>query len=38
MTGLEGAAVGFWIPVVSRAVLKAVGAEQFNVVQANGMF
>jgi diadenosine tetraphosphate (Ap4A) HIT family hydrolase len=40
MTVSESMAVGFWLPVLSRAVMKAVGssAEEgcWNVIQANG--
>lgn len=39
MTALESAAIGFWVSVLSRAVMRAVGEGtegSWNVLQANG--
>jgi diadenosine tetraphosphate (Ap4A) HIT family hydrolase len=39
LTALESAAIGFWLPVLSRAVMRAVGAGtdgSWNILQANG--
>jgi len=40
MTGAEAAALGFWLPVLGRAVISALGADiasaSWNVIQANG--
>ncbi|KAH6683636.1 HIT-like domain-containing protein [Plectosphaerella plurivora] len=39
LTALESAAIGFWLPVLSRAVMRAAGAGtegSWNVLQANG--
>ncbi|KUJ09301.1 HIT-like protein, partial [Mollisia scopiformis] len=40
MTGAEAAALGFWLPVLGRAVIGALGQEtesaSWNVIQANG--
>ena len=41
MSGTEAAVLGFWLPVLTRAIMKAVGAgieeESWNVLQANGI-
>jgi diadenosine tetraphosphate (Ap4A) HIT family hydrolase len=34
--GDEARELGFWLPLVSKAVVKAVGADDWNVVQNNG--
>lgn len=40
MTGAEAATLGFWLPVLGRAVISALGADvasaSWNVIQANG--
>jgi hypothetical protein len=40
MSGAEAAVLGFWLPVLTRAIMKAVGAGiqegSWNVLQANG--
>ena len=39
LSGVEGAALGFWLPVVSRCVMRALGHGDmdYNVVQNNGI-
>lgn len=43
MTGAEAAALGFWLPVLGRAVIGALGESvegegaSWNVIQANGI-
>lgn len=41
MTGAEAAALGFWLPVLGRAVIGALGENvedaSWNVIQANGI-
>jgi len=41
MSGAEAAVLGFWLPVLTRAIMKAVGAGieegSWNVLQANGI-
>ena len=42
ITVVESAALGFWLPVLTRAVLKSVGTTpeeaSWNILQANGMY
>jgi hypothetical protein len=42
MSGTEAAVLGFWLPVLTRAIMKAVGAGieegSWNVLQANGIY
>ena len=41
MSGTEAAVLGFWLPVLTRAIMKAVGAGieegSWNVLQASGI-
>lgn len=39
ITGSQGAALGAWLPVVSRATMRALGRAEgdWNIVQNNGM-